>query len=325
MKMLLPVLTADDVRRLKQYAPDAEFYAGMMLSKWHDIFGPNAELNRMSAFGKEANLQGLSALEAIGEAAAPNDLFLTLNAPSYSKKQMEFLDALLPEIKRCRVTGIIIGDPLLADVVRKHGLKAVASTIIGIYNEDIAEWCRNLGFQRLILPRDLTLHEIREITQAVPDVEYECFLMRNGCRYSDSHCLARHRNQYGALCGFLDRAKVSFAGLPAQSFRAHSEALFNHHVFSRAFHKSACGMCALWRISRMNITAVKVVGRADGIQSVEEDVKILADNIKIALASPTEEAFLSDMVFPLHYDTICYQGMNCYYPEIRYGERNETE
>lgn len=318
MKVLLPAVSPDDIRQLKALAPDAEFYAGIELAEWFSAFGKDAELNRMSAFGKSANITGVESIQALCGAAEGNDLYLTLNAPSYNAAQLSFLDSLLGDLAEIRLSGIIIGDPMLAGIVRKHGLKAVASTMIGVYNADIAGWCIEQGFQRLILPRDLTLDEIREITMSVPQAEYECFLMRNGCRYSDSHCLAKHRNQFGALCTYLDRAKASILGSSERSFAIHDEALFNHHVFSQAFHKSACGLCAIWRFLQMGISAGKVVGRADGVASIIKDVSIILQNIKIASEAASEEAYLSRMVYPPIYDSACYQGLNCYYPEVRY-------
>lgn len=318
MKVLLPAVSPDDIRQLKALAPDAEFYAGIELAEWFSAFGKDAELNRMSAFGKTANLTGAESIRELCSAAGENDLYLTLNAPSYNTAQLSFLDSLLGDLAGIRLSGIIIGDPMLSGIVRKHGLKAVASTMIGVYNADIAAWCIEQGFQRLILPRDLTLDEIREITSSVPQAEYECFLMRNGCRYSDSHCLAKHSNQFGALCTYLDRARVSIQGASERSFTIHDEALFNHHVFSQAFHKSACGLCAIWRFLRMGISAGKVVGRADGVASIMKGVSIILQNIRIASEAESEEAYLSRMVYPPMYDGACYQGLNCYYPEVRY-------
>lgn len=320
MRALLPVVTPEDICRLKTLSPDAEFYAGIELPAWSDTFGRNADLNRMSAFGKTANMSGVASVLALCDAADGNELFLTLNAPSYSLKQLSFLDSFLDELCGIRLSGIIIGDPALVGIVRKHHLKAVASTMIGVYNADIAKWCVGQGFQRLILPRDLTLEEIQSIVSAVPSAEYECFLMRNGCRYSDSHCLAKHKNQYGALCTCLDRSRTEIHGESERSFAMHDAALFNHHLFARAFHKSTCGLCAIWRMTQMGIAAGKVVGRADGINSIEQDVRIIAENLNIAREADSESAYLSHMIYPQNYDEICYGGLNCYFSEIRYPE-----
>lgn len=49
-------------------------------------------------------------------------------------------------------------------------------------------------------------------------------------------------------------------------------------------------------------------------------VKDLNENIHIAKKCKTRTEYLQKMCMPHHYNTICYQGYNCYYPEIRYGK-----
>ena len=319
MKLLLPVNAPEHIARLLPYGENVEFYAGLCLQSWEAAFGPMEDLNRMSSFRYQANMEGFAPVKELIAAAKGHEIFITLNAGIYSPPQTEFLKDVLIQLKELQITGIIIGDPYLAPLVRDVGLKAVASTMVGIYNEDIAKFCVDQGFQRLILPRDLTLREIAQITEQVPGVEYECFLMRNGCRYSDSHCLARHSDRYGALCTYLDRSKPRYCGLPERSFAAHDAAVFNHLFFSQVFHKSACGICAIWDLMQMGIHAGKIVGRADGAESIEEEMTLLNRNLNLAASCSSREEYLSQLLLPRRYDNMCYQGCSCYYPEIRYG------
>lgn len=319
MKLLVPVLSPDDIGRFLAVTEDLEFYAGIKMNSWHEQFGKYEDLNRMSSFHNTANIDGLESISKLTEAAKGHELFVTLNAASYSEEQVAFLKPVLKELVQLGVTGVIAGDPFLAPEIRTCGLKAVASTMIGIYNEDIAKCCVKLGFQRLILPRDISLEEVKEITIAVPNVEYECFLMRNGCRYSDANCLARHSERYGALCAFLDKSTVVFQGQGVKSFEGHDKVVFNHHVYAQAFHKSTCGMCAIWDLMQMGVNAGKVVGRADGADSIVKDLKVLEKNLRISKECETREEYLMKMILPKQYDVICYQGCNCYYPEVRYG------
>lgn len=319
MNLLLPVNTPEDITRMLRHGDQVEFYAGFSLPGWQETFGPYEDLNRMSSFRSHANMEGLQNVEQFVSAAQGHEVFITLNAGIYSIAQMDYLKDVMAQIREKRVRGVIIGDPQLAPLVRDAGLKAVASTMIGVYNEDIARYCVDQGFQRLIFPRDLTLEEIGQIKRAVPDVEYECFLMRNGCRYSDSNCLARHSDRYGALCTYLDRSRPRYCGDAEKSFSNHDAVVFNHLMFSHVFHKSACGICAIWDLLQMGIHAGKVVGRADGADSIEEDVILLNRNLAVAAQCDSREDYLHRLQLPGRYDAMCYQGCSCYYPEIRYG------
>lgn len=319
MNLLLPVTAPEHITRMLRHGSNMEFYAGFSLPGWKDAFGPYEDLNRMSSFRAQANMDGFGHVSQLVEAAGDCEVFITLNAGIYSLAQMDFLKDVMAQLREMQVSGVILGDPQMAQLARDTGLKAVASTMVGVYNEDIARYCVDQGFQRLIFPRDLTLEEIGQITAAVPGVEYECFLMRNGCRYSDSHCLARHSDRYGALCTFLDRSKPRYCGVAEASFPAHDAVVFNHLMFSHVFHKSACGICAIWDLMQMGIHAGKVVGRADGADSIEQDAILLNQNLEIASHCSSREEYLGRLRLPQRYDSMCYQGCSCYYPEIRYG------
>ncbi|MBS6677877.1 MAG: U32 family peptidase [Clostridiales bacterium] len=318
MKLLTPVVSKRDVIEFSAITEKIEYYLGFDLSEWKERFGPGEELNRMSAFRKSANITGLEEIPEILEAAFEHKVYVTINSGCYSPEQEYFIDGLLERLATLGVDGIIVGDMFLAKRVKKYGLKPVASTMAGIYNSDIAKFFIEEGFKRLILPRDLTLSEISEIISAAPEAEYECFLMRNGCRYSDANCLGRHGEKYGAVCSYLDRSKTTYGGVGNRNFYLHEEVVFNHQVYRQAFHKSACGMCAIWDLLQMGVTAGKVVGRADGWKSMENDIRVLAENIDIAENCATREEYLEKMCMPYQYDDICLKGWNCYYPEARY-------
>lgn len=318
MRLLIPVSDTNDIENYLRVSTDASFYAGFDLTEWTERYGRFSDLNRMSAFRTGANFNGFDKAAELVSRSHGHELYITLNAGSYSKDQIHFLKTVIRELAQAGVSGIILGIPELAETVRSFGIKACASTMLGIYNADIAQFCVEMGFQRLILPRELTLLEIREIRQAVPNVEFECFLMRNGCRYSDSFCLGRHSDQHGAICSWLDRSRTTFCGLPDRSFKDHDQFVFNHLAFTMTFHKMACGACAIYDLMQAGIDAGKVVGRADGAAAVLPDVEMLEKNIRIASSCKSRQEYLDRMIMPASYDGMCYQGCNCYYPEIRY-------
>lgn len=318
MRLLIPVSGTNDIESYLQISEDASFYAGFELVEWTVRYGRFSDLNRMSAFCDDANFSGFDKIAALVSQAHGHEFYITLNAGSYSKDQIHYLKTVIRELAQTGVSGIILGIPELADTVRSFGMKACASTMLGIYNADIALFCAEMGFQRLILPRELTLSEICEIRQAVPNVEYECFLMRNGCRFSDSFCLGRHSDQHGAICSWLDRSRTTYCGLPDRSFKDHDQFVLNHLAFTKTFHKRACGACAIYDLIKAGIDAGKIVGRADGAASILPEAKMLEKNIQIASSCTSRQEYLDRMIMPDAYDGMCYQGCNCYYPEVRY-------
>lgn len=318
MKLLLPVVSSDDIIRFSEISENIEFYAGITSDEWYNKFGAYEDLNRMSSFGNNANMRSMEEVRKLCDTAEGKELYITLNSACYSMEQEKYLDNIIAELSEMRITGIIAGDYNIVGIIKKYSLKAVASTMTGIYNADIARFCVDIGFDRLILPRDLTLEEIKEIVEAVPDVEYECFLMRNGCRYSDSNCLARHSGRCGAICTYLDNSRVSYMGEAEKNFSVHDSAVFSHLAFSQVYQKSACGMCAIWDLHQIGVTAGKIVGRADGAGSIISDLNCLEKNIKIADEAESRDEYLKKMIMPKNYDSICFKACNCYYPEVRF-------
>ncbi|WP_243684296.1 peptidase U32 family protein [Methanosarcina barkeri] len=73
------------------------------------------------------------------------------------------------------VDAVIAWDPAVILRARKAGLKIHISTQANITNHETANFYRNLGAERVILSRELSLEEIRKISQQT-EVEIETFV-----------------------------------------------------------------------------------------------------------------------------------------------------
>ncbi|MFR1640235.1 MAG: U32 family peptidase, partial [Eggerthellaceae bacterium] len=104
----------------------------------------------------------------------------TFNA-AYAQEQLDFLFGYFERLHEAGAAGVIVSVPEAVQAAADCGLAVVASTMCGVYNADIARFYRRLGCTRVIIPRDVSLDEIEAIVRAVPGVEYEAFVMRNGC------------------------------------------------------------------------------------------------------------------------------------------------
>lgn len=321
MNILVPVNNLESIPYLcKQGAK--ELYVGFHDNEWTRDFGEYANLNRMSSFGFDANPYTLNQLEAIIETAHHSgaDLFVTLNAESYTSAMEQRVQQYLSTLAKMGVDGIIVSGINIARIVVKLGLRAVASTMCGIYNRDIAKAYVQEGVSRIILPRDLSLPEIESIVKATPGIEYEVFMLNSGCKFSDSFCLGFHFDQYGALCKHLCRSQVSFVGKHF-SFNEKQSAILNEVSYQSLYSSSTtCGLCALFRLNKMGISACKIVGRAEQPNKILHDISLVKKNLDIVSECKSEEEFLSRMVFPDNHDRVCFLGRSCYYPEIRFGD-----
>ena len=321
MKLLVPINNGQSV--LAFYKAGAnEFYAGFHDKAWSKRFGEFADLNRMSGFGNRANSFTLDELEELSVVISHIDakLFVTLNANCYSEEQLRFIERnYFPVFDRMALGGVIIPDLACASLAARHGLPVVASTMCGIYNSDIAREYVSVGVTRIILPRDLTLQEIHSIVNACPGIEYEVFHMRNGCVFSDSHCLGLHRPECGALCSFI-RYRDETTLTHRRSFYDLHDIESNAHFYNRYFHIEACAMCALYDFLNAGITSLKIVGRADEANAIARDILLTSKNIAIASSCSSRDEYLVKMDLGMDFPQKCRYGFSCYYPDIRWGD-----
>ncbi len=313
MKILVPI---NDINLVEEYIECGakEFYLGFYDDDWTKQFGIYGDINRLTGHGKKANQYNIWEIEKLIKRIHQNSgsAYITFNASMYSKEQLTYVEKYLYQLKRYQVDGVIVSCPELVELCVKYDLFCVMSTIAGAYNTDIINFYKNMGAGRVIIPRDVTLKDMREIVTKVSDIEYEVFIMRSGCRYSDSNCLGLHRNELCTLCGSLDGYEEKLYG----SSTKHKQ---NHDLFKNRFHADACGICTIYDFLQMNINACKVVGRKQNVDEVKEDIRLIKQNIDIALQCTSKEEYLQNMIFPGNKDYRCKDGLSCYYPEVRFS------
>ncbi len=89
------------------------------------------------------------------------------------------------------VDGAIISDPGLVYLARSvaPNLKVNLSTQANTLNYKAVDFWRNLGVARVILARELSINEISEIRERVPDIEIETFIHGAMCISYSGRCL----------------------------------------------------------------------------------------------------------------------------------------
>lgn len=311
----------NDTTRLSELltAGADELYMGFYDDEWTDATDEYCEINRMSGFGRKANGYTLDEVLAVSKEIKNygKSLYITLNSASYGGRAYKMLLNYLDRISSSSA-GVIVSTPELARDAAARGIKVVASTMCGVFNGDIVKFYKKCGADRIILPRDLSIAEIESIVMENPDMQYEVFLMRNGCQFSDSHCLGFHRPEFGSVCGAVNRASSHLIA-EEDTFKKRNENELNNMLYSTCYHRAAaCGLCALYRFVKLGISAYKIVGRAEWPEGIIRDIGKTKRNIEIAELCSSEEEYLEKMEMPDDAREACKLGLGCYYPEIRY-------
>lgn len=318
MRILVPL---NNLEHLDDYieAGAGEFYLGFYDEEWVEKFGEYADINRLTGFKEKANPFNLEEVCNIIKSVREKGklAYVTFNSSIYSEEQLEQIKKYFIVLKECGVDGVIVSCIELVELATKYDLNVVVSTIAGIYNTQIAKFYYDRGAKRIIIPRDISVDEIESIVNEVPQAEYEVFMMRNGCMFSDSNCLGMHRNETCSICGSLISANSEIQ-IKEDDFKERHKAELTDLLYTKSFHTYTCGLCSIYRFVKMNITACKIVGRSDEWSNLCEDISYVSRNIEIAKQCKSQKEFLDRMEMPNSKRVMCKLGLSCYYPEMRF-------
>ncbi|MBV4492182.1 prephenate-dependent tRNA uridine(34) hydroxylase TrhP [Pseudomonas oryzicola] len=181
-ELLAPAGTLKTMRYAFAYGADA-VYAGQ----------PRYSLRVRNNEFDHANLaQGIQEAHALGKR-----FYVVVNIAPHNAKLKTFLKDLAPVIEMAP-DALIMSDPGLIMLVRQHfpqmpvHLSVQANTV----NWASVQFWQQLGLSRVILSRELSLDEIEEIRQQVPNMELEVFVHGALCMAYSGRCL---------LSGYLNK------------------------------------------------------------------------------------------------------------------------
>ncbi|MCO7595361.1 MULTISPECIES: tRNA 5-hydroxyuridine modification protein YegQ [Pseudomonas] len=181
-ELLAPAGTLKTLRYAFAYGADA-VYAGQ----------PRYSLRVRNNEFDHANLAlGIQEAHTLGKR-----FYVVVNIAPHNAKLKTFLKDLTPVVEMAP-DALIMSDPGLIMLVREHfpqmpiHLSVQANTV----NWASVEFWKRLGLGRVILSRELSLEEIEEIRQQVPDMELEVFVHGALCMAYSGRCL---------LSGYLNR------------------------------------------------------------------------------------------------------------------------
>ncbi|MCF6281295.1 MAG: tRNA 5-hydroxyuridine modification protein YegQ [Candidatus Polarisedimenticolaceae bacterium] len=189
-ELLAPAGTLRNMRYAYAYGADA-VYAGM----------PRYSLRVRNNDFLEDNLrEGIAEAHSLGK-----QLYLACNIMPHGAKLKTFLRDIGP-IVEMGPDALIMSDPGLIMLVRETwpDMPVHLSVQANTTNAAAVKFWQSVGVSRIILSRELSLDEIAEIRQAVPDMELEVFVHGALCIAYSGRCLLsgyfNHRDANQGSC-----------------------------------------------------------------------------------------------------------------------------
>jgi len=117
-------------------------------------------------------------------------IYLTMNIFPHNRKVKAFLK-MLAKVTEMKPDGLIMADPGMILAAREHHpeINIHLSTQANTINWQSVRFWKNVGVKRIILSREISLDEIKEIKQRVPDMELESFVHGAICIAYSGRCL----------------------------------------------------------------------------------------------------------------------------------------
>lgn len=118
-------------------------------------------------------------------------IYVTINIVAHND-DFDGLEEYLKYLEEIKVDAIIVSDLGIISLARKvvPNLSIHVSTQANITNKYSAKFYSDLGVKRLILARELSINEIKEIRNYIPkDIELECFVHGAMCISYSGRCL----------------------------------------------------------------------------------------------------------------------------------------
>ena len=167
---------AGDLERLKyalHYGADAVYIGGPVLG---------LRANAIN-FSFEDIKEGVEYAHSLNK-----KVYITVNIVLHNKEVLEVLDY-LKKLEECNVDAIIASDAYVIEMALNNtSLEVHLSTQASTLNKEACEFWKNLGVTRVVLAREATIEDIKDIKDNV-DIEIECFIHGAMCASISGRCV----------------------------------------------------------------------------------------------------------------------------------------
>ena len=189
-------------------------------------------------------------------------IFLTLNT-IMTNREIELLYPTLKELYNYGLDAIIVQDLGYAEYLHKNfpSIEIHGSTQMTVANHYEINYLKELGFKRIVLPRELSFEEIKEIREHT-DMELEVFV-------SGSLCISFSGNCY--MSSFIG-GRSGNRGMCAQPCRKEYKTSCGEKSYFLSPKDQLYGFDEIKKLQEIGVESIKVEGRMKDVSYVYETV-----------------------------------------------------
>lgn len=266
VELLAPAGNMEKFKMALHYGADAVFLGGKM-------FNLRAGSNNFS----DEELK-----EAVQYAHNMNrKVYVTLNIIPHNE-ELEELPSYVKFLENINVDGVIVADLGVFQIVKENSnLNISVSTQASNTNWRSVKMWKDMGAKRVVLAREISLENIKQIREKVPDIELEVFVHGAMCMSISGRCLLSNymtsRDANRGDCAQSCRWKYSLVEetRPGEYMPIYEDER-GTYIFNS---KDLCTIDMLDKILDVGVDSLKIEGRMKGIYYVSNAVKVYRDAV----------------------------------------------
>lgn len=331
MKLTVGLGSVDEYIRFSEAGAD-EFFCGYVPYSWTQKYDTMMPLNRREVLCSNVQLGAFSELEILSSMIQDyqRPVHLTFNSLFYLPEQYPEIAKIM---KACMCLGFqsyIIADPALILYLREHNIDCEIhlSGETGEVNSRMVDFFQQFSLKRVIFHRKNSFDDMKAVIDAEKshgglraETDFEAFILNEMCQFTGAFCNSLHCDELGHLCRipyWLKPLKESCTGSSFRQLRPSVPAASsqtdvpNDSDLPEGYLCGAtgCGLCALYRLREIGITHLKLVGRGNYNDYMEQDIRMLRRALTLLEQSTSEEDFKDTLRRTLFSDK-CSRA--CYY------------
>lgn len=202
-------------------------------------------------------------------------IYVTLNIIPHNE-DLELLPDYVRFLDKLKIDGVIVADLGVLQIVKENSTIPISiSTQASNTNWRSVKVWKDMGAKRVVLAREISLENIREIREKVPDIEIEVFIHGAMCMSISGRCLLSNyltgRDANRGDCAQPCRWKYS---LVEEKRPGEYMPLFEDEHGTFIFSsKDLCTIDIIDKILDIGVDSLKIEGRMKGIYYVANVVK----------------------------------------------------
>lgn len=330
MKLTVGLGSVDEYIRFSEAGAD-EFFCGYVPYSWTQKYDTMMPLNRREVLCSNVQLGAFSELEILASMIRDyqRPVHLTFNSLFYLPEQYPEIAKIM---KACMCLGFqsyIIADPALILYLREHNIDCEIhlSGETGEVNSRMVDFFQQFSLKRVIFHRKNSFDDMKAIINAEKShgglrsrTEFEAFILNEMCQFTGAFCNSFHCDELGHLCRIpywleplrescddssLRQLRPSVPAASSQTDVPNDSDLPDGYLCGA----TGCGLCALYRLREIGITHLKLVGRGNYTDFMEQDIRMLRQALAILETSASEKDFqlnMREQLFPQGCSSHCY-------------------